>query len=397
MGDDADAVHDVLSRSFAVPVADVPPWLAAAGPSHVRVLKDRGRVLACNVHIPMGQFFGGRSVPTVGIAGVGVRPHERGRGAALALMTSTLRELADRGAALSTLYPATMTLYRKVGYENAGARYEITVDVGRAFRDGSLDRDPTPARGATSDEGAALTLRPFEDTDRRAVRKLYREVARTRSGYLDRGDYLWSKVESPTGRTVHGYVVERGGALEGYAFAIQERGAGTALGLRFTDFIAKSGRASRRLLELLEHHRSLTREAVLYGEANLPLLSALTERCYRVALDNPFQVRVVDVVKALEARGYPPGLRGEVQLEVRDQHLSKNHDRFILDVADGLGHVRRGGRGRVKLHVRTLAALYTGHQTGLALAQLGRLDGSDAEIAKLSAMFAGDSSMPDMF
>ena len=72
----------------------------------------------------MGQWFGGRSVRTGGIAAVGVPPEERGEGAAEALMTSVLRGLRKRGVPISTLYPSNLRLYRKVGYEQVPRRHE---------------------------------------------------------------------------------------------------------------------------------------------------------------------------------------------------------------------------------------------------------------------------------
>ena len=60
-----------------------------------------------------------------GIGAVGVLPENWGRGAGSRLMQRTLRELREGGFCLSTLYPATLTLYRKAGYECAGGLYRI--------------------------------------------------------------------------------------------------------------------------------------------------------------------------------------------------------------------------------------------------------------------------------
>src|SRR4051812_31444593 len=125
--DDLDELGAILGGSFAFPALETEPWLAGAGFENVRVVRDRKRALGCLLLIPMGQFFGGRSLPMVGIAGVGVGLSDRGRGVARFLMAEALREIAARGFALSTLYPATQTLYRAVGYERAGMLCEATV------------------------------------------------------------------------------------------------------------------------------------------------------------------------------------------------------------------------------------------------------------------------------
>jgi GNAT superfamily N-acetyltransferase len=117
------AVSDIMVQSFAVPSGDVRTWLEKAGWDQVRVVRGaKGPAAACLL-IPMGQWVGGRAVPTVGIAGVGSRPDQRGQGSAKALMQAVLNEARGQGVALSTLYPATDSVYRRVGYERAGTRW----------------------------------------------------------------------------------------------------------------------------------------------------------------------------------------------------------------------------------------------------------------------------------
>src|SRR5688572_32537597 len=49
-----------------------------------------------SVEIPMGQFYGGRSVSNLGVAGVAVAPEARGGRVALDLVLSSLREDEER-------------------------------------------------------------------------------------------------------------------------------------------------------------------------------------------------------------------------------------------------------------------------------------------------------------
>lgn len=388
---------DVLARSFAIVPSEVPAWLDRARRENVRVLRERANVVGCNMLIPMGQYFGGRSVPTTGIAAVGVSPERRGRGAALALMLSTVRELADAGVALSTLYPATLTLYRRAGYEVAGSRYEIAVDNAALQLDLTMERGRKRSRPARGGD-AATKMRAFEDRDRIAVRRLYRSVMRHENGALDRGDYIWSRVEHPRASTPYGYVVHHGDTLEGYAFLVHQQAPRAQFDVRFTDFVAKTPRANAKLWQLLANHRSLSPTTYFHGGPNMPALLRLAEHCAQVRLDTPWQIRVVDVKRALEARGYAPGLRAELHLDVTDEHLSRNHGRFVLDVADGLAQVKSGGKGRARLHVRSLATLYSGHHSAAQLRRMGRLEATDRDVALLSAVFAGPPpAMSDMF
>ena len=135
-----------------------------------------------------------------------------------------------------------------------------------------------------------------------------------------------------------------------------------------------------------------------YGGPSDPCVALLAEQAYATRLDHHWMLRVVDVKKALAARGYPKGLEAEVHLEIADDLLAENAGRFVLTVGGGRGRVRAGGKGRLALHVRALAALYTGHLSAAGLRSIGMLRGDDRAVTEASAVFAGPvPAMPDMF
>ena len=80
------------------------------------------------------QWWCGRPVPMAAVAGVKIAPEDRGRGIGRRLMTGLLDEIADRGYPLSVLYPATMPIYRSLGWELAGGKYTLTIPT-RSLRD----------------------------------------------------------------------------------------------------------------------------------------------------------------------------------------------------------------------------------------------------------------------
>ena len=104
------------------------------------------------------------------------------------------------------------------------------------------------------------------------------------------------------------------------------------------------------------------------------------------------------MIGALSARGYPAGIDAELHLEVRDDLLPSNNGRFVLTIADRRASVRSGGTGQMRLHVRDLAALYSGYMTPSELQAAGSLEGSDAALATAAQIFAGPRPWtPDMF
>ncbi|NBD11466.1 MULTISPECIES: enhanced intracellular survival protein Eis [Corallococcus] len=379
------AIADITAQAFAMSATDAETVvLKNSAESSLRILRVNGEVAATLTLIRMGQFLGGRGVPLIGVGGVGVAPAHRGAGAATRLFRHFLREMRDAGSPLSVLYPATQPLYRRVGYELAGARYEIHVDAA------SLELGER-----------SLSLRPSRLSDDAAVEACYRRFAAQHHGWLDRGDYIWRRVRTPRNDTAHGFVVEGDSGVEGYVYLVRQlapQGAVPKQVLKLTDLTATTPAAARRLLRFLGDHRSLAQDVVWFGGADEPLLTLLREQTYQVKLSMHWMARLLDVPRALEARGFVPGLSGALHLDVEDDLFPENQGRFVLEVEGGTARVRPGGEGRMRLHARALAPLYTGFLTPRALQLAGMLSADDASLDAASALFAGPSpSMRDMF
>ena len=122
---------DLTFKAFGAPASERTAYVERVHRDGQRLLREKGRITAGLVLLPMAQWFGGRAVPMTGIGDVAVAPEDWGRGAATRLMGSMLRELRDARVALSTLFPATMRLYRGVGYEAAGSVIEVTLATER--------------------------------------------------------------------------------------------------------------------------------------------------------------------------------------------------------------------------------------------------------------------------
>lgn len=382
---DLPVVSEMLSAAFAFPAKDAPTWLKTAKHENVRVVREGRRPIACLVLVPMGHFFGGRSVPTLGIAGVAVALDARGRGAARWMMDQTILEAAKRRFPLSTLYPATQTLYRRSGYERAGKLCEVNA--------------PTALFTAPRTD---LVCRALMRRDEKAVEAVYTASARDRSGYLDRGPYMWTRVRAPRGKPTYGvgFFGERN-ALEAYVHFLNARPDDSAF---FTvivkDAAAVTPRGYDAIVRYLGDMRSVGRHVELRCGPSDPLLMRLAEPQYEERSLEDWMVRVVDVERALTARGYNPFVRASAVLEVRDALLPKNQRRVRVDVAGARAVVSeaRGSKDAIKLDVRALAPLYTGYLSATRLAALGELEGSAKAIEAADAIFSGPMpSMNEMF
>jgi predicted acetyltransferase len=357
------------------------------GAAHMRAVRSNGRIVGGLGAFPAGQWYGGRCVPIAAVTAVGVAPDARGQGVGAFMLRSSLEELRAAGTPLAALYPATLSFYRGAGYERAGYRitYELPLEL---ITTGP--RDPE------------LALEPFGEEGYPLARELYAERARRTTGNLERTEWLWKFRMEPKDRRPFRFVARRGAAAEGY---IVYSHGGRSDPLLISDLVALTPAAGRSFLGLLAGYRSMVEQVVWSGGVLDTLAYLLSENLTagakaRVGVRNSYDwmLRIVDVAGALAARGYPPGLSAAVDLEVDDPTLPANAGRYRLTVADGRAEVTRGGAGRVRAEVRGLAALYTGFAAPDELRALGQIEGPEADLALLGAIFGGPRPwIPDMF
>ncbi|HEY9657357.1 MAG TPA: GNAT family N-acetyltransferase, partial [Allocoleopsis sp.] len=330
--------------------------------------------------LPMRQWWGGQRVAMTGIASVGIAPEYRGSGAALTLLQHMLQELFDRQVPLSVLYPATQRLYRKVGYEQGGT-----------FQNWSISPAQIQLQGT-------LPFHAVEPNQTEILRPIQQQYARLQNGHLDRHPALWQQIaQSETNDPIYAYVIGSMAQPEGYVVFTQQRTGGSGV-LRLQDWAILSAEAGRSLWGFLAGHRSQIDEVRFRGAAIDPWLLLLPEQEMTVQSTMQWMLRIVNVPLALAKRGYPPGIETELHLEVKDDWLPENSDRFVLSLYQGQAQVERGGKGELKLDIRGLAPLYSGLFTPHQLAFMGYLDGSDTALHTAARLFAGSSPwLPEFF
>ena len=202
---------------------------------------------------------------------------------------------------------------------------------------------------------------------------------------------MWTRLLEPVGSTTYIYGAVRNGELEGYV-VFQQKKADGGYDLDVRDFAAPTPRALRSLWTFINDHRSLGQKVSWHGPSNDPLQSVLFEQRgdFAPIISERWMIRVLDVARALEARGYPTELDASIELEVEDDLFPENAGRYRLEVAKGDARVLRGGTGdALRMHVRGLAPLYSSLFTARQLATLGWVTGSDAALRRAEQIFHG--------
>jgi predicted acetyltransferase len=159
--------------------------------------------------------------------------------------------------------------------------------------------------------------------------------------------------------------------------------------LRIMDYAFLERDAGLRILTAVADHSSRIKTLRLAGGSAEPIIKLLPDSAYEMATHEPCMLRVVHVPRALEERGYPSTLEAFVHLDVSDDIVKENNGTFVLKVKDGRGKVEKGGEGRIKIDIRTLAQLYTCYMTSHELGLTGMLSGNGADLDTLGLIFAG--------
>ena len=369
--------------AFHAPAARRELFLRSVDPARAFGAFDGGRLCAMAAAHAMAQLFGGRAVPMGGLASVAVAPDRRGQGLAKQVCAAALRAMRERGERISTLYPATTSLYRALGWEVAG------LYVWHKLVPSALRALPAPAR---------RSLRPVSLEELALLRGCYERVAAGMPGFLARSDAWWRRLASVwKGHSLYVAEGERG-QIDGYLVYVQLDGEYGALGGPFRiavrELIAATRDAALSLWGLLGSWSSQVSDIYAVGAAEDSLLFAAPEQVLQVLAQLRWMTRIVDAAGAVAARGFPDGLDVEVPLTLRDAVLPENEGAHVLRVHKGQGELARATRGAgadsPSLAIGGFASLYTGFASTARLARVGLLEGgSPAQRAALDAAFAG--------
>ena len=372
-----DRLGEITRQCFGGSFSDWERYFNRIGAENFRILRQEDKIVAGLAIYPMGQWFGGKIVPMGGIAAVGVAPEARGMGAARELLTKTIQELYSSQIPISTLYPATQTLYRQVGYEQGGdyCKWELsTSSINLKERHLSMERVTLEERSI------------FED--------IYNQQAKINNGNLSRHSAIWSKILEPSKeKEIYAYLIGSETAPEGYISFTQDKGA-----IEIKDWVLLNAFAAKRLWTFLADHRSAIEKVIWRGASVNPFTLILPEQTAEIKSQMTWMLRIINLPLALSLRGYPKKLTAELHLDIRDDLIDANNNKFCLQLSQGRGEVMAGGRGDFQLDIRSLASIYTSFLSPRQLQSLGNLRSTSEALEIATLIFSGDRPwMADFF
>ncbi|WP_431994615.1 GNAT family N-acetyltransferase [Streptomyces griseoflavus] len=338
---------------------------------------------------------GGATVPADAVTNVTVAPTHRRRGLLTRMMERDLAAAKERGDVVATLIAAEYPIYGRYGFGPATSATEWTVDVPRTGLD--------PRRSGPED-GGRIDLVDGEDV-RKLGPELHERLRRQQPGAVTR-DELWWRTATGAVRfhatfhePFHAVYRSAGGEVEGMAAYTADDNWGDAKQplntARVKWLIGVTPAAERALWHYLCSIDWVV--AVRSGwRAPDDLLPHLLPDPRAAAVTTQADwlwVRILDVVRALEARTYQAA--GSLVLEVADG-AGLTGGRFRLEAsADGTGScVRTTESADLTLDVAELAALWLGDESAVRLAALGRVREERAGAARQADALLRTSRRP---
>ncbi|MFI9629130.1 GNAT family N-acetyltransferase [Streptomyces sp. NPDC052042] len=398
------AVHTGFLQPPVVTEREVASRLPHVDLARTRGVFDDGRCVATFRSFAQElTAVGGAPVRADAISNVTVSPTHRRRGLLGRMMADDLAEAKERGDVVATLISAEYPIYGRYGFGPAAWTTEWEIDVPRAGFD---PRRPVPAPG---DDGRIDLVTGAE------VRKLgpalHDRLRARQHGAISRDARWWDLSTGedrpdPAPWTEPFYAVHRDAdgepdglifyrANEQWSDTKQPLNRATVLG-----HIAVNPVAERALWHFVCSVDWVTSVRTGYRAPDdlLPLLLPDPRAARVVTHADWLWVRVLDVVRALEARAY--AVPGTLTLDVHDA-AGLAGGRYRLDASPaGATCVPTTQDADLALDVRELGTLYLGDESPARLAALGRVEElTPGAVATAEGMFraARRPWCPDVF
>lgn len=339
-------------------------WLAR--PAWTLCAFDDGAMAAKMAAFAFRMRWGGQDIRCCGVAAVGTLPSYRRRGLLRELMGRAFAQLRESGEPVAMLWASMAAIYQRFGF-GMGFTAQVYDFDPRYLR----FVDPLPIPGRT---------RLFKASEScLAMAEVYGRFVPSRTLMLHREPWQWDfVVETPPGGPPPLVVVyEEAGEALGYAVYTMTQRERERPGPRQQALVRElawlTPAAHRALIAFFAGYDLADSIRILRVPVDDPLFHQVQEpRLLGMRLRDGTLVRIVDLVPALEGRGYEAD--GSLTLEVADELCPWNSGCWELTVEGGTGRVKPSGRApELRLGPRALAKLATGHQSATMLARAGMI------------------------
>lgn len=349
-------------------------------------IRDDGHVVAGGIGLLVPQCFGGRPVPSACLAAGHVAPETRGDRLAARLVADRVRVLHDQGALVSTVWTKVTQYGRHLGWEAVTpvlAWSVATDELRHSFPTGHCDLDIS--EGLTA-----------------PAHRLHDRLAAQWHGPVQRPGWWWDWKRAKHDLTDYTFT-ESGGAPAGFLRLSAARHPQHGAVLQVHDFWAAHHDAVHAMYAFLGRHATRV-ETIDFRRGAIPPHPALLHTLRRSRLTarswHPWMIRILDIPRAVQARGWPEHLDTTVTIDLIPATDTDVPQRLALVLADGEAHTETvTGPADITMTHRQFAAWYAGSYRSTASALLSgvRADSHAALTTLIAATADAEPWLPDLF
>ncbi|ANZ43838.1 GNAT family N-acetyltransferase [Cloacibacillus porcorum] len=322
---------------------------------------DEGELVSQFAVYPLDMNIHSVVYPIAFITSVSTYPEYSGMGLMSQLMKKGLREMRDNGQSLSLLYPYSIPLYRKKGWEIISDKMSFTI------RDVQLPKNievPGYVRRVS-----------WEDSD---FMDLHTQFAKQTHGCLFRNNLAWDEYwkwdEDDT--TVAIYYREDD-LPRGYMVYLIKDDVMYIKEMIYLDMESRKG-----LWKYIGAHESMVSEVRGYNYFSEPIAFSFDDSEIKETIRPYIMGRIVDTKMFLEKYRFRGEAEGDVTLRISDSFLEWNDQSLTLDIFGGkCGITNAISRRHASMSIGTLTTLLLGYKRASELAELERIE-ADRETIK---------------
>jgi predicted acetyltransferase len=357
--DEMEQVTALFNNAYRIGMTMAQGWTENLPPEETIAVVEKERVAS---FVRMNRYrvwVGGGEMGMGGIGAVSTWADLQGKGYAGKLMRESVRIMRERGDAVSALYPFSHRYYGKFGWASMGERIIYT---------------DTRQDNLMPYEERALVRRCLGEEDIERLDTAYCTYALRFNGMVVRTRENWSRrLKHLMDEKGQAYLIENDGKPIGYFFCENVAAQPWGYECITRDFACATPEAYPAMFGFLAMLPTNVTKITITAPAFPPLIEHFKEPSFTMKWGVPLQYRVVDVERAVVARGFLPEAHGRFIIAVQDTCGDWNTGMWEIEVQDGHGEARRNPAARAELEmtIQQFAQLFMGHLDMVGLARQG--------------------------
>ena len=310
-------------------------------------------------------------VDTGFITSVTTYPEYSGLGLMSKLMKQALTEMKDSGQSVALLFPYSIPLYRKKGWEIISDKMSFSARIDQLLN--------------TFDAPGYVRRKPFDSND---LTDLYTKFARQTHGCILRSQILWEEywrwdvddtiaaIYYDTNDTPLGYIVYR---INNDVMFIKE--------MIYLNFEARNG-----LYQYIAAHESMIDEVKGYNYTSVPIAFSLPDSDIKETIRPYIMGRIVDFSAFIAKYKFDSSASGKsITFNIEDPLLEWNNKSFTVAIENGICHLTKdASKYTANLSIGTLTTLLMGYKRASYMAKLGMIDAETDTIKLLDRIIVNE-------